>query len=141
MRTLLIGAKGMFGTDMVEDWAAEDLVPADSDEADIRNLDQVRNLASEVRPDWIVLAAAYTDVDGSERNAELAFAINGQGAENVARVAKEFGARILYVSTDYLFDGKSTRPYEPTDAIAPLNVYGASKAAGEKAIQSQAGEW
>ena len=141
MRTLLIGAKGMFGTDMVEDWAAEDLVPADSDEADIRNLDQVRNLASEVRPDWIVLAAAYTDVDGSEKNAEQAFAVNATGAENVARIASELGARLFYISTDYVFDGSVTTPYETNSALGPLNVYGASKAAGEAAVQKHAKHW
>jgi len=141
MRTLLIGAKGMFGTDMVEDWAAEDLVPADSDEADIRNLDQVRNLASDVRPDWIVLAAAYTDVDGSEKNAEQAFAVNATGAENVARIASELGARLFYISTDYVFDGSVTTPYETNSALGPLNVYGASKAAGEAAVQKHAKHW
>lgn len=141
MRILIIGASGMLGTDMQEEWTGDEIIPASSKDADIRDVAQVRSLVARATPDWIVLAAAYTDVDGSERNAELAFAINGQGTENVARVAKEFGARILYVSTDYLFDGKSTRPYEPTDPIAPLNVYGASKAAGEKAIQSQAGDW
>ena len=76
----------------------------------------------------------------SEGNPELAFAINGQGTENVAQVAREFGARIFYISTDYVFDGKSTRPDELADPIAPLNVYGASKAAGEKARQSHASD-
>jgi dTDP-4-dehydrorhamnose reductase len=141
MRILLLGARGMLGTDIVQDWTTDELVPADTDDADIRSLDQVRSLVARVKPEWILLAAAYTDVDGSEKNTELAFAVNEKGAENVARVATEFGARLFYVSTDYVFDGTSSRPYEPNDPPHPLNVYGASKAAGEAAVQKYAKEW
>lgn len=66
MRLLVFGARGMLGTDMLQDWKSDEVVPADSAEADIRDLEQVRSLVSNVRPDWIVLTAAYTDVDGSE---------------------------------------------------------------------------
>jgi dTDP-4-dehydrorhamnose reductase len=141
MRTLLIGARGMLGKDIVEDWPDEEIVPAGSNDADIRDLDQVRGLVSNARPDWILLAAAYTDVDGSEKNSEQAFAVNATGAENVARAAAEFGARVLYVSTDYVFDGTSTKPYETAHPLNPVNVYGASKAAGEAAVQKYAKEW
>jgi dTDP-4-dehydrorhamnose reductase len=138
MRLLVIGANGMLGTDMLQDWKSDEVFAADKTQADICDIAQVRNLVSRVRPDWIILTAAYTDVDGSEGNQQLAFAINGDGAGNVARVASEFGACVFYVSTDYVFDGTSSRPYEPTDPIHPLNVYGASKATGEKAIQELA---
>jgi len=141
MRLLIIGARGMLGTDMLQDWKSDEVIPADSMEADIRDFEQVRALVSTVRPDWIVLTAAYTDVDGSEKKPDLAFAVNATGAENVARVTAENGARLFYVSTDYVFDGASTRPYEPNDPIHPLNVYGASKAAGEKAVQNHARDW
>jgi len=141
MRTLLMGAKGMLGRDISQDWRSDEVVPVDSEDADIRSIDQVRKLVSSVRPNWILLTAAYTDVDGSETNKELAFAVNAQGTENVARVASEFGASLLYVSTDYVFDGTSSRPYETTDPVHPLNVYGASKAAGEAAVQQYAGHW
>jgi len=141
MRILLMGAKGMLGRDMLRVWKSDDVIAADIEEADIRDLQQVRELVSSSRPDWIVLTAAYTDVDGSEKNPELVFAINASGPENVARAANEIGARLYYVSTDYVFDGNGTRPYEPTDPIAPLNVYGASKAAGEAAVQKNAKEW
>jgi dTDP-4-dehydrorhamnose reductase len=141
MRVLIIGASGMLGHDLQKEWTQDELIPASSGDADIRDAQQVRALVSGARPDAIVLAAAYTDVDGSERNSELAFAINGQGAENVARAATEMGAPVLYVSTDYLYDGTSTRAYEPADAIAPLNVYGKSKAAGEAAVQAHAPAW
>jgi dTDP-4-dehydrorhamnose reductase len=141
MRILLMGARGMLGTDMVQDWTSDELIAADSRDADVRNLEQVRKLVSKVRPEWILLTAAYTDVDGSEKNSELAFAINASGTENVARVASEFGARLFYVSTDYVFDGTASLPYESSDPLNPLNVYGASKAAGEAAVQKHARDW
>ena len=141
MRVLIIGASGTLGHDLQKEWTQDDLIPASSKEADIRDAEQVRALISRTRPEAIVLAAAYTDVDGSEYNPELAFAINAQGTENVARAAAEMGASVLYVSTDYLYDGTSTRAYEPTDAIAPLNVYGKSKAAGEAALLAHATAW
>lgn len=141
MRILLMGAKGMLGRDMLRVWKSDDVIAADIEEADIRDLHQVRDLVASSRPDWIVLTAAYTDVDGSEKNQELVFAVNATGPENVARAACEIGARLYYVSTDYVFDGNASRPYEPNDPIAPLNVYGASKAAGEAAVQKHAKEW
>src|SRR5262249_16638855 len=93
------------------------------------------------RPDWVIICAAYTDVDGCERNRELAFAVNAGGVENVARSAEKIGARIFLVSTDYVFDGKGTRPYEATDPVAPINVYGASKAAGEEILRKISSLW
>jgi dTDP-4-dehydrorhamnose reductase len=141
MRTLLMGANGMLGRDIAQDWPPEDLVLADSEDADIRNIDEVRKLVSKVRPQWILLTAAYTDVDGSETQKEQAFAVNAQGTKNVACVASEFGAALFYVSTDYVFDGTSARPYETTDPVHPLNVYGGSKAAGEAAVQKYANHW
>ncbi len=141
MRLLVLGAKGMLGTDMLEDWKSDEVFPADVAEADIRDLQQMRTLVSKVRPDWIVLTAAYTDVDGSEQNRELAFAVNATGAENVARAATECGARLFYVSTDYVFDGCASHPYESDDPVHPLNVYGASKAAGESAVRQFAKGW
>lgn len=131
----------MLGTDILQDWKSDDVFPADTAEADIRDIEQVRTLVSKVRPDWIILTAAYTDVDGSESNPDLAFAVNGKGAENVARVATECGAKLLYISTDYVFDGSAKFPYETTDLIQPLNAYGASKAAGEEAVRKFAANW
>ena len=86
---------------------------------------------SETRPEWIVLSAAYTDVDGCESNAELAFAVNRDGAMNVATAAKEVGARLLFLSSDYVFDGKKTTPYEADDSRNPQSVYGRTKAEAE----------
>jgi len=141
MRILIIGSNGLLGSDLVQDWTGETIIPATSRDADIRNLEQVRGLASRHRPDWIILAAGYTDVDGSERKPDLAFAVNRDGTRNVSVLAREIGAKLCYLSTDYVFDGSSTRPYEPEDPVNPLNVYGASKAAGEKAVQEEGGHW
>lgn len=131
----------MLGKDVLQEWTGDELIPATSRDADIRNSPQVEKLIAETRPDWILLTAAYTDVDGSERDPDGAFAVNQKGTENVARSARKYGANLMYISTDYVFDGLGTRPYEPSDAIAPMGVYGASKAAGEKAIQEHLQHW
>ena len=141
MRILIIGSGGTLGRDLVRQWTEDEVIPATSRDADIRDIRQVRQLVTQARPDWIVLTAAYTDVDGSEQNSELAFAVNGEGTKNVACVAQERGAKLFYARTDYLFDGTATHPVEPGHPIAPLNVYGQSKAAGEKAIQENHSAW
>ena len=141
MRILIIGSNGLLGRDLVEDWTGDDLIPATSRDADIREIGQVRQLVTREHPDWIILTAAYTDVDDSEKNQDQAFAVNRDGTRNVSVVARELGAKLCYLSTDYLFDGASDRPYEPDDPVHPLNIYGTSKAAGEKAVQEQAGDW
>src|ERR1700674_1959693 len=141
MRVLLIGANGMLGKDIVQEWRNDELIPATSRDADIRDFEQVERLITATRPEWIVLTAAYTDVDGSERDPDAAFAVNGKGTENVANVAEKYGAKVLYISTDYVFDGQGTRPYEPAHPIAPINVYGESKARGEQAIQASLRDW
>jgi dTDP-4-dehydrorhamnose reductase len=141
MRILIIGSNGLLGSDLVEDWTGDRIIPATSRDADIRDLAQLRSLAAGHHPDWIILAAGYTDVDGSERDPEVAFAVNRDGTRNVAIVAQEIGAKLCYLSTDYVFDGTSKRPYEPEDPVRPLNVYGASKAGGEKAVQDVGGHW
>ena len=141
MRILIIGSGGMLGVDLVEQWTGDEVIPATSYDVDIRDMGQLRHFITQVHPDWVVLAAAYTDVDGSERNPEQAFAVNGDGTRNVARIAQELGRKLFYVSTDYVFDGASHQPYEPDDPIHPLNVYGASKAAGESAVREESKYW
>src|ERR1700747_768494 len=141
MRILVLGATGMLGTDLLNEWQSDEWTPADSEAADLRDASQVEKLVLSVRPDWIILSAVYTDVDGCEQNPELAFAVNQMGVENVAKAAQLIAARIFFVSTDYVFDGKRGRPYETTDTVAPLNVYGASKAAGETALRKSAVAW
>jgi dTDP-4-dehydrorhamnose reductase len=141
MRVLVLGARGMLGTDLLSEWQSDELIPADTAEADLRNFDQVEKLVVKVRPEWIVVSAAYTDVDGCERNPELAFAVNATGVENVARAAQSVAARVFLISSDYVFDGLGNRPYEIDDPIAPINVYGAAKAAGEAALRKHHSAW
>lgn len=141
MRVLLIGANGMLGKDLVREWKDDELIPATSHDADIRSYEQVERLITGTRPDWVLLTAAYTDVDGSERDPDAAFAVNASGTENVARLVGKYGGKLLYISTDYVFDGRGIRPYEPGDAVAPINVYGQSKARGERAVQDHLKDW
>jgi dTDP-4-dehydrorhamnose reductase len=141
MRVLILGARGLLGTDLLKEWQSDELIPATSAEADIRQFSEVETLVRKIRPDWIVNSAAYTDVDGCERNSELAFAVNCTGVENLIRAAHNAASRILHLSTDYVFSGQGTRPYEITDPVAPINVYGASKAAGEAALQRSSLPW
>ena len=141
MRVLVLGARGMLGSDLLSEWQSDELIAAGSAEADLRDFNQVEKLVVKVRPEWIVLSAAYTDVDGCERNPELAFAVNATGVENVARAAESVAARVFFVSSDYVFDGTGNRPYEIDDPVAPINVYGAAKAAGEAALQKYHSAW
>ena len=141
MRILVLGARGMLGTDLLDEWQSDELIPADVAEADLRNFVEVEKLVLAIRPAWIILCAAYTDVDGCERNPELAFAVNATGVANVARAAQAVSAGIFLVSTDYVFNGRGIRPYEVDDPVAPLNVYGASKAAGEEALRTHCSNW
>jgi dTDP-4-dehydrorhamnose reductase len=141
MRILIIGSNGLLGRDLIADWTGDVIIPANSRDADIREIGQVRKLVTQEHPDWIILAAGYTDVDGSELDPDLAFAVNRDGTKNVSVVARELGAKLCYLSTDYVFDGAANRPYEPENPIHPLNVYGASKAAGERAVQEEAWRW
>jgi len=136
MRVLIFGATGLLGKALIPAWTGDDDVRGlGSKDADIRDENQVRTAVTSFNPDWIVLAAAYTDVDGCEANQELAFAVNTQGAANVARVTKENGARLLFISTDYVFDGTKTLPYEVDDVRSPRSVYGLSKAEAEVELE------
>src|SRR5258708_20699696 len=97
-------------------------------------LPSIRDVIRDSRPDWILLSAAYTDVDGCEANRDLAFAVNFQGAINVAEAAREAGSRLMFLSTDYVFDGSKRSPYQTSDPRKPVSVYGESKARAEERI-------
>ena len=135
MRVLVIGATGLLGRELLDAGDGVQITGASSQDADIRNQQQVEQLLNQRRPDWTVLAAAYTDVDGCEKNPEHCHAVNYQGAVNVARAAAAAGSKLLFMSTDYVFDGTSSRPYEPGDPVSPINVYGHSKAQAEEGIR------
>ncbi len=115
MRITIFGATGLLGKALIREWKEDDVRGFGSADGDIRDESQVLSLVQRSHPDWIVLAAAYTDVDGCETNRDLAFDVNCSGAVNVARAAKQFGARLLFISTDYVFDGTKTTPYATDD--------------------------
>jgi dTDP-4-dehydrorhamnose reductase len=131
MRTTIFGASGLLGMALIREWPGDSVTGLSSREVDIRDANAVQKAVKETSPDWVVLAAAYTDVDGCESNRDLAFAVNRDGALNVARAAQVIGARLLFLSSDYVFDGKKTSPYETGDRRNPQSVYGRTKAEAE----------
>jgi dTDP-4-dehydrorhamnose reductase len=131
MRVTIFGASGLLGKALMREWKGDVVTGLSSRDANIRDEKRVLEIARQNHPEWIVLSAAYTDVDGCESNAEMAFAVNRDGALNVARAAKEVGARLLFLSSDYVFDGKKTTPYETNDPRNPQSVYGRTKAEAE----------
>lgn len=135
MRVMILGASGLLGQALMREWNGDEIVGLSSREVDIRDQGKVRQTVQSIRPDWIVLAAAYTNVDGCETNQDLAFAVNRDGAAHVARAANAESARLLFISSDYVFDGTKTSPYEADDKRNPLGVYGRSKAEAEVRLQ------
>jgi len=134
MRITVFGSSGLLGRELVEELSGEQLTALTSKDADLRDRTRVRDVIRDSRPDWILLSAAYTDVDGCESNRERAFAVNCEGAIHVAEAASEAGSRLLFLSTDYVFDGSKRSPYETTDARNPTTVYGESKARAEERL-------
>jgi dTDP-4-dehydrorhamnose reductase len=141
MKVLLTGAAGQLGWELqrcVPQGVA--LVAMDAAGLDITDHAAVARVVAEARPDAIINAAAYTAVDKAEAEPERAQAVNAQGAAHLARAARANDAFLVQVSTDFIFDGASSRPYGPADPPAPLGVYGATKLAGEEAVQQVLGE-
>lgn len=136
MRIILTGALGQLGTALQHALGAHDVIPLTKDALNIADFEQVRTVIEEARPDCILNVAAYTNVDGAETNVSLAYAVNALGPRNLAVVAGAHDIPLVHVSTDYVFDGRSSVPYHEFDRPNPLSVYGASKLAGEEAIRS-----
>lgn len=139
-RVLVTGTRGMLGSEVVLALARScDVTGADIDDFDLTDPEATRCAVRAVAPDVVVNCAGYTDVDGSEANRELAFAVNAAGAGNLAREAVSLGAYMVHLSTDYVFDGKKGGPYNEDDEPHPLSVYGESKLAGEREVQGAGG--
>lgn len=135
MKLLVTGAAGMLGRDVMlaAGNAGHDLVGYGRAELDVTNPEALARKFDLERPDVVINCAAWTDVDGAEEAEEAAFAVNGKGAGNVAAAAGEIEARVLHVSTDYVFDGAKGAPYVESDQPAPQSAYGRTKLAGEEA--------
>ena len=136
MRILLIGRNGQVGWELERALPAlGELIATDRATLDLADFGAIRRVVSETKPDVSVNAAAYTAVDRAESEPELAMRINGEAPGVLAEEAKRLGALLVHYSTDYVFDGTLDRPYREDDAPNPISVYGASKLAGERAIQ------
>lgn len=135
MRVLVLGATGLLGRVLLEQWSTDEVIGTGSRDVDIRDRSKLQACFIRFRPECTVLAAAYTDVDGCERDPKRAHDVNSTGAANVAHACREVGSRLLFVSTDYVFDGRKSVPYEINDEVDPISVYGQSKAEAEKLVQ------
>jgi dTDP-4-dehydrorhamnose reductase len=127
---LVVGANGMLGRDMMA-LIGDTARGVDIDEIDITSLESTERIIRTLKPEAVINCAAYTDVDGCETNLETAMQVNGEGVAHLAMATREIGARLVHVSTDYVFDGSKGSPYVEDDAPCPLGVYGESKLAGE----------
>jgi dTDP-4-dehydrorhamnose reductase len=142
MKILLFGARGMLGRDLQPILSdRHEVIGKDIEDLDITDPNQVQKQVETLRPQTVINAAAFTDVDGCESQKDLAFKVNAEGAGQVARVCRKAGARLIYLSTDYVFDGTSRVPYSEEAQPNPINVYGESKLGGEEAVQQAEGNY
>lgn len=149
MKILITGSNGQLGNELQkivatgkaeigavsEEIKNAEVFAMDVDTLDITNLEQVKKVLNEVKPDVVINCAAATNVDGCEANQDLAFKINSLGPRNLAMVAEELGAKIVQVSTDYVFSGVGETPLKESDLVAPVSVYGKTKLLGEEFVR------
>lgn len=137
MKVFVTGVKGQLGYDVMNELEKQGLegIGVDIDEMDITDADQVNKVIKGAAPDAVIHCAAYTAVDAAEDNEEICRKVNAQGTENIAKVCEKLDIKMMYISTDYVFNGQGERPWEPDDEREPLNVYGQTKYEGELAIE------
>ncbi len=150
MKILLVGAKGQLGKQILniinsgkselgavpEEILKSEVIGVDVDELDIVDLQKVREYITKTSPDVVINCAAYTNVDGCESHKDLAFKVNALGARNLAMISEEVGAKLIHVSTDYVFSGVGSTPLDECDLPAPVSAYGTTKLAGEEFVRS-----
>ena len=140
MKVLVTGVKGQLGYDTVNELKKRGHTPigVDIEEMDITDSASVNQVIKEAAPDAVIHCAAWTAVDAAEdeANQQKVMLVNGTGTQNIANVCKKLNCKMIYISTDYVFDGKGTRAWEPDDECHPLNVYGQTKYEGELAVQN-----
>ncbi len=137
MKVLVTGVKGQLGHDVVNELKkrGHTAIGVDIDEMDITDAASVEHVIKEAAPDAVIHCAAYTAVDAAEDNEDLCRRVNAGGTANIAQVCGELNCKLMYISTDYVFSGQGTRPWEPDDERQPLNVYGQTKYEGELAVE------
>lgn len=138
MKVLVTGVKGQLGYDVAKELERRgtEVTGVDVDEMDITDEAAVRRVIREASPDAVIHCAAYTAVDAAEENEEMCRRVNAAGTKYIAEACRELDIKMLYISTDYVFDGQGTRPWEPEDERNPLSVYGRTKYEGELAVQN-----
>ncbi|ERK32151.1 dTDP-4-dehydrorhamnose reductase [Clostridium intestinale] len=155
MKVLITGAKGQLGkqiTNILRNGQSEigklaaeyenvEIIGVDVDVLDITDINAVRSYLTDVKPEIIINCAAYTNVDACESNEDLAFKINALGPRNLAIISNEVNAKVVHVSTDYVFSGEGTVPFKEYDETIPVSVYGKTKLAGEKFVREIADKY
>lgn len=141
-RVLVLGAKGMAGSALMGVLSSHfELIGLGHEELDITTEIETLRTVQDIRPSIVIHAAGYTDVDGCETNPDRAFSVNSQGTLHVARACRQTGASLVYISTDYVFDGKGSRPYREEEPVNPISIYGKSKLEGERHVQTLLNEF
>lgn len=142
MKILIVGSNGQLGRELKGQFEGKyELFLYDADTLDITNIDAITNAIMNVKPEIVINAAAYTNVEKAEEDCENAFKVNALGAENLAIICKKYNATLVHISTDYVFDGTKDTPYDEFDHHNPLSVYGKSKSWGEKLIKQVGGRY
>ena len=137
MKVLVTGVKGQLGHDVVLELEKRGhrAIGVDVEEMDITDAEMVRQVMEETAPDAVIHCAAYTAVDAAEDNVSLCRRINAEGTANITRACRDLDCKMMYISTDYVFNGRGERPWEPDDEREPLNVYGQTKYEGELSVE------
>ena len=135
MKVLLLGSSGQLGSSIIIQRPKEiELFTFNRSELNILNKNDLKEKVREIKPNWIINSAAYTNVEQAEINRDLALKVNRDGPRNISEVVKEIGGNLLHISTDFVFDGNSFAPYKPTDQTNPLSYYGTTKLLGENEV-------
>jgi len=138
MRISILGSNGQLGQDLTAALARHDVQPLTRNDFDVTDYARARAVLSASRPEMIVNLTAYHRVDDCEKNSDMAYAVNASAVLNLIRVANDLDAKLVQLSTDYVFDGRSTTPYDESSTPFPLSVYGNSRVAGEYLVRTQA---
>ena len=143
MKVLITGAQGQVGKELTQiaNKKGFDVIAAGRAELDITQTQNIEDYITQCQPDIVINAAAFTAVDKAESEQDLAFAINRDGAKNIAGACKKHNIPLLHISTDYVFDGTKSKPYSEDDSVSPLGVYGESKWQGEEAIRNNLSDY
>jgi dTDP-4-dehydrorhamnose reductase len=141
VKILITGASGQLGYWLKKIFAHDEVLATDKEELNIVLTEEVNRVVEEFKPDVIIHGAAFTNVDGAETDSEIAFLVNEVGTRNLANAAAKVGAKMVYVSTDYVYDGEKGSEYFETNTPNPQSIYGKSKLAGEKAVQESGAKY